>query len=265
MDTDWPVEPDAEAAGYSAVPRRFRVGLGGTLPGEACAMEHPAYRATHLLHRPRLCACLAVLAGAADTHVNAEVRALLAPLSTLAADCKITLLTVTHMNKGGGTRALYRAMGSLAFIAAARAAWLITPDPDDPARRFMLPAKLNLAEWPNGLAYRIGQVVLDEIGPVARVEWEREPVMMSADEALASGVVRGTHGEAEREAAVAWLTKELSNGEMAASDVQAHAMLANIHIRQLKFARKELDIRVTKSGYASGWRWSLPDAAALPA
>ena len=200
--------------------------------------------------------------GGADTHVNAEVRALLAPLSTLAADCKITLLSVTHMNKGGGTRALYRAMGSLAFIAAARAAWLITPDPDDAGRRFMLPAKLNLAEWPTGLAYRIGQVTLDNLGPVARVEWERDPVIMTADDALASSVVRGTHGEAERLAACEWLAKELANGEMAASDVQSHAMVANVHTRQLLWAKKELGVLVVKGGFSGSWRWSLPPGGA---
>jgi 5S rRNA maturation endonuclease (ribonuclease M5) len=202
--------------------------------------------------------------GGTDTHVNAEVRALLAPLSTLAADSRIALLTVTHLNKSAGTRALYRAMGSLAFIASARAAWLITPDPDDAGRRFMLPAKLNLAEWPSGLAYRIGQTVFDDIGPVARIEWEHEPILISADDALASGDVRGTHHAKERQEAVDWLKKELESGELSAIDVQVRAMEAGISVRHLNAAKRDLGVRVTKAGFAGGWRWTLPNAGTPP-
>jgi hypothetical protein len=46
-------------------------------------------------------------------------------------------------------------MGSLAFAAAARAMWAIVKDADDMERRLFLPAKLNLAREPYGLAYRI--------------------------------------------------------------------------------------------------------------
>ena len=58
-------------------------------------------------------------------------------------------------------------MGSLAFAAAARAVWAITKDPDNPERRLFLPAKLNLARDPDGLAYRIDD---------GRVAWEFNPV-----------------------------------------------------------------------------------------
>ncbi|MBE3096590.1 MAG: hypothetical protein IMZ44_05610 [Planctomycetes bacterium] len=164
-----------------------------------------------------------------------------------------------HLNKSGGTRALYRAMGSLAFIAAARAAWLITPDPEDSARRLMLPAKLNLAEWPTGLAYRVGQVVLDEIGPVARIEWEHDPVSMTADEALGYGQTNTRQGDEARAAAVEWLQNELADGEVAASDVQSHAVCKNISARCLAHAKRTLRVRITKAGFAAGWRWALPE------
>lgn len=68
-----------------------------------------------------------------------------------------------------GGRALYRATGSLAFIAAARAGWLVIEDPDDASRRLFLPAKMNLAEQPSGLAFRVMSVTVDGIGEIGRV------------------------------------------------------------------------------------------------
>jgi putative DNA primase/helicase len=90
--------------------------------------------------------------GRADGHKNAEIRGLLAPLAELASAHRVSVVCVTHLNKAAGTKALYRAMGSLAFAAAARAVWLVTRDKDDPARRLMLPAKMNLAPEVTGLA-----------------------------------------------------------------------------------------------------------------
>jgi putative DNA primase/helicase len=58
--------------------------------------------------------------GDANSHNNAEVRGLLAPLSDLAARHRVAILCISHLNKGAGD-AMYRVMGSLAFVAAARA------------------------------------------------------------------------------------------------------------------------------------------------
>ena len=93
--------------------------------------------------------------GRIDSHNNTEVRGLLAPLAALAAEHNVAVIAVTHFNKSGTGPAIYRAMGSLAFAAAARAVWAVIKDPDNPQRRLFLPVKNNLGGDMSGLAYTI--------------------------------------------------------------------------------------------------------------
>ena len=116
-----------------------------------------------------------------ESHNNAEVRAVLAPLAKLAAEVGAAVVCVTHLNKGSQSSALYRATGSLAFVAAARAAYAVTKDKDNPSRRLILPMKNNLAPDTSGIAYA---VVAPQGIPI--VAWEPTPVTITADEALSS-------------------------------------------------------------------------------
>ena len=72
------------------------------------------------------------------------MRALLAPVSDLAARYAVAIVTISHLNKGGGNEAMGRITGSLAFVAAARAAFLIHKGSGGSNRRLFLPMKNNL-------------------------------------------------------------------------------------------------------------------------
>ena len=194
--------------------------------------------------------------GDVDSHRNAEVRALLAPLSELAAQRGTAIIGVSHLNKSAGTEALMRVTGSLAFVAAARAAYLVAQDPENPARRFFLPMKNNIGPASAGLAFRIeGAPVQSAAGPLetSLVVWDSEPVSMTADEVMRTQVPE--HGSALREAEE-WL-REILRKPTPATEISRMAADAGIARKTLRRASESLRIVKEKTGMRAGWVWSF--------
>lgn len=187
--------------------------------------------------------------GGTDSHRNAEIRAVLQPLSDLAARYGVAVVAVTHLNKSHGGPAIYRSMGSLAFTAAARAVWCVSKDQDNQQRRLVLPVKNNIAADASGLAYRIQ-------GEPPRVEWEADPIGMTADDALAPPEER--EERTERERARDWLRETLADGPVPSSDVLADAREHGLSEKTVRRAFRDLGGKPQKAGLKAGWSWSLP-------
>lgn len=122
--------------------------------------------------------------GETDSHVNAEVRALLSMLSKIASEFGIAVVVVTHLNKSSGGSPLNKITGSLAFVAAARAAYMVIKDESDENRRLFLPVKNNLAEDKGGFAFRVEGVDIGDGIFTSKVVWETESISMSLIEAM---------------------------------------------------------------------------------
>jgi hypothetical protein len=198
--------------------------------------------------------------GDVDSHVNAEVRGLLMPVRDLAAKHKVAILGVTHFNKAATAEVMMRISASIAFVAAARASYLVTPDPADKKRRLFLPLKCNLAPEMMGLAYRIeGATVESSKGPVetSRIMWDSEAVTMTADEAMLSGTPQRTSALTE---AMDWLKDALAGGPLPAKEVSAAAAAVGISAKTLRRAREALSVVMRKDHTPKGgWIWRLPD------
>ncbi|HEY2588009.1 MAG TPA: AAA family ATPase [Tepidisphaeraceae bacterium] len=188
---------------------------------------------------------------AADSHNNAEVRALLAPLATLAQKRRVAILLVSHLNKGAGA-AIYRAMGSLAFVAACRAVFAFAKDKADPRRRIIVPIKNNLAADTSGLAYSIVD---------GQVAWEAAPVTQTADEILSSEGDECSRNELDE--AVDWLRKELFNGPQQAKELKRRARADGIAERTLERAKSRLKVVARPDGYRGPWVWTMPETATV--
>lgn len=187
-----------------------------------------------------------------DSHKNSDIRGLLMPLSDLAAGRNVAIVAVSHLSKSGTANAIYRTMGSLAFVAAARSVLGVVKDQDDEARRLVLPIKNNLAPDTTGLAYRIGQA--DNGAP--RLEWEPTPVTISVDEVLKSDLDRET--KTERQEAVEWLEDLLSGGPVSVNEIEKESKRDGLAWRTVRRAKDDLGIESVKRQFSGKWSWALP-------
>jgi hypothetical protein len=194
---------------------------------------------------------LAAFIGRTDSHRNSEVRRLLSPLSKLAAKHDVAIIGINHLSKGNGENAMYRGMGSIAFVAAARSSWLIAKDKKRPKdRRLFTKIKCNVqTEDVGGLSFLVGPQVPQGIS------WEKGRLDITADETL-----RIADGRAPAKAeAKEWLLELLKDGPVPSDDVWSKAEADGLNSATLKSAKKELSVRSRKmGGSGQGWAWELP-------
>lgn len=197
--------------------------------------------------------------GGTDSHKNADIRALLAPLSELAAKHASAIVCVSHLNKGGGGEALLRVTGSLAFVAAARAAFLVVKDHENSSRRLFLPIKNNVGNDQSGLAFTLESYLLPDNIETSRVRWESEAVLISADDAMAGPELPEDRGALE--SAKEFLGILLSSGPIAAQQVASEAKEAGHAWPTVRRAQNALGVKSHKDGMKGPWLWSLPSSA----
>ena len=199
-----------------------------------------------------------------DSHVNAAVRGVLEPLSELAARLGIAILAITHPPKGTGTTAINRFIGSIAFVAAARAAFMVTRDPDDENRRLFLPVKNNLAPLGKGLAFRLEQRLVADGIVGSWVAWETETVTITADQALQAADDRGGGGGAGADAEE-FLREALAGGALAVIDLKADGKEAGLSWATIRRAKDRLGVVATRESHgrdgAGRWTWAMPLSA----
>ena len=188
--------------------------------------------------------------GKVDTHRDAEIRRVLAPLADLASRRRVGIVGVMHLKKAD-TSALLRVSGSIGFVAAARTVWGFGEDPDSPGTRLMVPIKCNLAQLGNGLAYRI-----ESIGETPRIAWQRGAITLDANVALSAQRGEGPTRGARRADAEKWLLDLLTPGEeMPVARIMLEAATMSFSWRTIEQAKKECRIRAVKRG--RGWAWVL--------
>jgi AAA domain len=209
--------------------------------------------------------------GKTDSHKNAEVRGTLEPLGDMASRLRVAVVSITHFSKGAGQSAVNSFIGSIAFIAAARAAFIVTRDPDndDPTRRLFIQAKNNLAADSGGLAFRVEQHLVGGDIVASAIAWEGERIARTADEILAAN--RESNEKSDRAEAEDFLRDILSGGPRPSSEIEAEVKGAGLSWRTVRRAQKALAIkpyRRAESGDGLGksgrWFWSLPGGGDSP-
>jgi len=206
--------------------------------------------------------------GGADGNGNVETREVLEPLAEMANRLGIAVVAVTHLNKGGagGQSALNRFAGSIAFVAAARSAYLIIEDSEDENRRLFLQAKNNLGPKGKGLAFRVEQRLIPGDILASNISWESDHVTASVDEALlASETKGGGESRSGKDEAADFLRDALASGPVDVSEVETMARSAGLlgdnqrlgQNKAFQNARKELGITSDREGFGKGARYVL--------
>jgi hypothetical protein len=193
--------------------------------------------------------------GDSSDQSSADVWKLLSALASLARKHNFAVLVASHLRKKEGA-AIHRALGSLAFVAAARAVWTIVKDPDDANKRLLVPLKNNLAPDTKGLAFTIKT---HEPTQAAVVDWLQGAVEATADTALTSHRQAGRPDD-ERRYAIDWLRARLSGGAAPVREIRKDADAHGISYATLRRAFRELScetIRVGQFPYGE-WQWKLP-------
>jgi hypothetical protein len=195
------------------------------------------------------------LSGQVDTHSDHDVRRSLLLLWDLAIRRSLAVIAVLHLNKNAALRGLLRAMGSVAFVAAARAVFAFGPDPSQAGRHIMAPEKLNLGPPPPALTY---EITSNRKGD-PYIKWG-EATTISADQLeLSTPQEQGRLVEARR-----FLENLLKDGPQPAREIYKEAEAVHIAERTVDRAKESLGIiSFPKDGVPvkGRWQWRLPEKA----
>jgi DNA polymerase len=202
-----------------------------------------------------------------DSFRATDVRAVLGPVTELARELKVLILGIMHFNKKTDvTNVLLRISDSLAFGATSRHVYAVVNDPEH-GRKLFVKGKNNLASADQkALAYsfRTRLVGTDaktgELIWAPHIVWHQEHVDVTATEAMQAAAENKS--PAARDTAKSFLEGMLSNGPIAAADIEEAAAANGIAERTLYRAKAELKIRAVKDGPMKDgqrtWQWHPP-------
>jgi hypothetical protein len=205
--------------------------------------------------------------GKLNNSSTTDVRGMLAPLTKLAEETKISIIGIMHFNKKADvTNAMLRIADSLAYVAAARHVYVVVDDPENEKARLFVKAKNNLAPDKHALRFMVGTRMVgrdpdtnEEIW-APHVVWDTKHVEVTATEAMEAADGGGAKRAAQREAEE-FLRSKLSYGPALKSEIEEEAEAQDISVKgALKRAKIKLGVRTFKEkGKLDGkWLWALP-------
>jgi len=191
-----------------------------------------------------------------DTRSDQEIRRALHPLAKMAQRCRTAVIYLRHLNKGTGTKAIYRGGGSIAIIGAARAGMLVAADPDEPNLRVLAQTKHNLAPEQASRRYSLAPT---QHG-VCRVTWHGVSTKKADD--LLQPPPTPEEQEAREESrskleiAQEWLRTFLANGSQPIELCHRESSKVGITRITLQRASRNLTSRLRVN---DKWHWSLTE------
>ncbi len=205
-----------------------------------------------------------------NSHRDQDVRSVLAPLAALAARCDLAVLATMHFSKSA-TSALIGAGGSIGFVGAARSILVFGVDPNDERgaggpKRVLAHAKCNVSRLQKSRGLDLVEHVIDPFGsePIvtSRVELGGQSDVSADDLVREDDRTVSPRVQAER-----FLRELLADGPHRASEVFDLAEDADIAVKTLKRAKKDLGIDSFQRKAPDGkreWWWVVPEEEPPP-
>jgi hypothetical protein len=135
---------------------------------------------------------------------------------------------------------------------------MVIEDPDNPFRTLLLAVKNNLGPKAGGLGYTIGARFVGPGIVTSRIDWDNDPVTITANEALEAWADK-KKAKATNEAED-FLRMNMAAGQSyEACDIKEKASHAGIAERTLRRARAKLGIKKSKNGFGGKMWWQRDD------
>ena len=130
-------------------------------------------------------------------------------------------------------------------------------DAEDASRRLFLRAKNNLAQAPQGLAFRLEQCLVGNGILASRIFWGAEPVAITANEALAAEL-GGNETRTAKADAMEFLKAVLASGQVPAAEINRMAREHGLTAKAIRSAREALGVKIDRDGFGPGSKslWS---------
>jgi hypothetical protein len=205
--------------------------------------------------------------GKIDSHKTTDVRGVLGPLVDMSEELDVASYVVTHPPKSS-TSAINAFIGSQAFIAAPRVGYLTIKEMKDgepTGRTLVTMVKTNVGPKMPALAYRMEQRIVGNDPKTSQpivasnVVWERDPVEITADQAIAATNAKGREEISAKDAAAEFLRRKLKDGPVLVTDIMEHAEAELIAEKTLRRAKDELGVVSEKRGMVGPWQWKMPE------
>lgn len=206
-------------------------------------------------HKPLLVIVDPIVAYLVDVDWNnsSSVRPKMRKLAELASEFKCAIVLVRHLNKSTKEKSIYRGLGSIDIMAAARSGLLVDNDLIDPdGTRAVMHHKHNVSHEGATMLYRLPKI---KERPGSRLEWLDFADYNSREYHERKQRPQGRPNEKANDAE-SFLKAYLNDGPRSTSDIKAATVAANLKWRTLTRVKSKLKIKSKKT--SGGWVWRLP-------
>ena len=178
-----------------------------------------------------------------DKNINnlSSMRKTLKNIGDIAKKTNCAIILIGHTNKSDGDKDLYRGLGSIDIIAAARSVLYLKRVDSSSSIRIIKQIKNNLAMEGEPIGFQFAKNgKIEYLGKIKLEEYSSEETNMS-----------------KRDLAKKILITSLESGDARANDILLKGMKYKISRRTFDSVRKEIGCRSIKK--KDGWYWSLFD------